>query len=67
MGGGPAARFGGLLIAADRRLQASSARDVFSMQISVKLAALFSSVGRESRALHWNGLFVDQYHLVLDL
>ena len=44
MGGGPAARFGGLLIAADRRPQASSPRDVFSMQISAKLAALLSFV-----------------------
>ena len=60
MDGGPAARFGG-------SLNPAKGSDVFSMQISVKLAALFSSVGRESRALHWNGLFVDQYHLVLDL
>jgi len=44
MDGGPAARFSGSLIAADRRPQVSSPRDVFSMQISVKLAALFAFV-----------------------
>lgn len=30
-------------------------------------AAGFRSWGREPRALHWNGRFLDEYHLVLDL
>jgi GNAT superfamily N-acetyltransferase len=30
-------------------------------------AAGFRSWGREPRALHWEGRFVDEYHLVLDL
>jgi L-amino acid N-acyltransferase YncA len=29
-------------------------------------AAGFRSWGREPRALHWKGRFVDEYHLVLD-
>jgi GNAT superfamily N-acetyltransferase len=30
-------------------------------------AAGFRSWGREPRALHWKGRFVDEYHLVLEL